>query len=112
MLRRFLYGLKKSIECALREHVDLIDDIYLICCSCRCEIDFLENGSDIIHTVIGSGIHLSYIKDGTVKDTLTGRTLIARIAVDRVFAVNAACEDLGDSSLSGTVLAAEKICMG
>ena len=109
MLRRFLDCLKERIESALGEHVDLADYIDFICCSCRSEIDFLKDGSDIIDTVVGSGVHLSYVKDGTVKDALTGGALVAGIAVYRVLTVDAPGKDLGDRGLSRTVLAAEKL---
>ena len=89
--------------------MDLVDDINLISCSGRCEIDFLKDWPDIVYSVIGSGVHLSNIKNGAVQDPLTGGTLVAGIAVYGMLTVNASGKDLGDRSLTCTVLSAEKI---
>ena len=109
MLRRFLNSLKERIESALGEHVDLVDYIDFISCSGRSEIDFLKDGPYVIDTVIGSSVHLSNVKYGTVKYALACGALVAGIAVYRVLAVDAPGKDLGDRGLSRTVLAAEKI---
>ena len=89
--------------------MDLVDYIDFICCSCRSEINFLKDGPDVIDTVIGSGVHLCNVEDGTVKDTLTCGALVAWIAVYGMLAVDRSCEDLGDRGLARAVLAAEKI---
>ena len=89
--------------------MDLIDDINLICRSRRCKINFLEDGSYVVNTVIGCCVHLGNVQDGTVKDTPAGRTLVARIAVNGVLAVDRPGKDLGDRGLACAVLAAEKI---
>ena len=89
--------------------MDLVDYINFISCSRRSEINFLKDRSDVIDTVIGSGIHLCYVKNGTVQDALTCGAFITGIAVNGVFAVDRACKDLGYSGLTCTVLTAEKI---
>ena len=111
MCRGLLDGLQEGIECALGEHVDLIDDIDLELGPRRHEVDFAKDRPDVIDTVVGSGVHLNDIEDGTVEDALACGAFVAGIAVYRVFAVDCSRKDLGDRGLARSVLSAEKICM-
>ena len=95
MLRGLLDSLEEGIECALGEHVDLVDDINLVCRSCRSEINFLKDRPDVVDTVIGRSIHLGNIKDGTVQDAFACRAFVAGVAVNGMLAVDTSCKDLG-----------------
>ena len=52
MCRRFLESLEKCIECGLRKHMDLIDDIYAISSHLRRYTHLIHQGLDVIDTVV------------------------------------------------------------
>ena len=91
--------------------MDLVDDVDLELGPRGREVYFLQDRPHVVNAVVGSGVHLDYVKDGTVKDSLAGRALVAGIAVYGMLAVDCPGKDLGDGGLAGAVLAAEKICM-
>ena len=91
--------------------MDLVDDVDLICGSRRSKINFLKDRPDVVDTIVGSGVHLGNVKDGTVQDTLTCGAFVAWITVYGILAVDRACEYLRNGGLTRTVLTAEKICM-
>ena len=91
--------------------MNLIDDIYLVTPFCRRIPHFFHDFTDIIHTIVGSGINLDHIHGGLRLDGLTGLTLIARISVYRRFAINRFCKHLCNGSLSGSSGTAKQICV-
>ena len=62
--------------------------------------------------VVGRGVELDHVEDRPVVDAAAGGALIARIAVDRVLAVDRLGQDLGAGGLAGAARADEQVGMG
>ena len=56
--RRFLKGLEEGVECRLREHVHLVDDVYAVLAYLRRYADLIHQGLDVLNSVIRRGIKL------------------------------------------------------
>ena len=56
MCRRFLERLEECIECSLREHVHLVDDIDAVSAHLRRYAHLVHQSLDILDTIVGSGI--------------------------------------------------------
>ena len=56
MLRRFLHGFQQGIERRGRQHVHLVDDIYLILTNLRRDAYLLHQLANVIYRVVGSSI--------------------------------------------------------
>src|SRR5699024_2415318 len=87
----------------------LVDDIYLIFALNRRVLYLLPDLPDVVHTVVGSGVNLKDIQRTLIVDGLTGRTLVARIAIHRMLAVDRLGKKLRDGCLAGSTRATEKI---
>ena len=111
MFRWLLQDLQQRIESTDGEHVDLIHDINAFADGSGREDGIFPQGTDIVHAVVGSRIHLHDIHGGLFLDSPAGRTLSTGISVYRVFAVNCFGKDLGTGCLSGSPSADKQICM-
>ena len=72
----------------------LIDDVYLIFAGAGSVSCFVAQVADIVHTVIGSRIHLHHVQNAAVIDALADLTLAAGVSIDRMQAVDCLCKIL------------------
>mgnify|MGYP000108003775 CR=1 FL=1 len=90
----------------------LINDIDLIFPLCRRIFHFLANLADVVHAVVGRGVQLDHVEDRPVVDAAAGGAPVARVAVDRMLAVDRLGQDLGTGGLAGPARADEQVGMG
>ena len=77
MMRRFFQCFQKSIEGGLRQHVDLINDIYLVLADLWRDTYLLNQRTDIFYRVVAGGIQLMYVVRTLFVECQTRLTLIA-----------------------------------
>ena len=80
MMRRFFQCFQKSIEGGLRQHVDLINDIYLVLADLWRDTYLLNQRTDIFYRVVAGGIQLMYVVRTLFVECQTRLTLIAGFA--------------------------------
>ncbi|CDC60381.1 glutaredoxin GrxC family [Clostridium sp. CAG:448] len=68
--------------------MNLVDDVDTVSECGRRVNDRIPNGTDIVHAVIGSGVHFHHIGCGPVQDGTACRAHAARISVLRMLAVD------------------------
>ena len=111
MLGRLLERLEQSVECADREHVHLVNDEHALFDLCGGIARLIAQVTDIVHTIVGSRIDLGHIEHRAVQYAAARRTLVARVAVHRVLAVDRARQDLGAGGLARAARAGEQVGM-
>ena len=100
VLRRLLQNLQQRVEGRSGEHVHLIHNIHPLAHCRRGVYRLVPQGAHLVHAVIGGGVQLQHIQDGAALNAQAGRTLVAGIAVHRVFTVHRPGQDLGAGGLS------------
>ena len=111
VFRRLLQYLQQRVESAQGKHMDLVHDIDTFAYGSGREDGVFPQVTDVIHAVVGSGVHLHDIHDGFFLDGPAGRTHPAGISVYRVLAVDGLGKDLGTGGLAGAPGADKQICM-
>lgn len=111
--RRFFQCFQEGIECRLRKHVNLIDDIDLVFAGLWRYAYLLGEASDIIYRVIRSSIQLMNIERITVAESAAGRTNAAGFIFGTdVLAIDRFSQDSRTGSLSYTTRPAEQKGLG
>ena len=90
----------------------LVDDIHALAHVGGGEHRLVAQGAHVVHAVVGRGVELDHVEDRPVVDAAAGGALIARIAVDRMLAVDRLGQDFGAGSLAGAARADEQVGMG
>ena len=72
---------------------------------------FIAQIADVVYTVVGGRIDLGHIEHRTVQNAAARRTLVARVAVHRMLAVDRAREYLRTGRLARAARAGEQIGM-
>ena len=67
--------------------------------------------ADVVHTVVGRGVHLHHVEDAAVVDALADLALAAGVAVLRVQAVDRLGKNFGAGGLAGAAHAGKQIRM-
>ena len=107
---RLFQRLEKGVERLRRQHVHLVDDVDLVPSLQWRKLDLFEQVSDLVHAVVGRGVHLDYVHIGRLQKRPAGVALPARRTVgERMFAIDCAGENLRRRRLSGASRAGEKI---
>lgn len=88
VLRRLFKDLQQSIERRVAEHVHLIDDIHALAHAGGGKHRLVAQGAHVVDAVVGCGVKLDHVEDRPVVDAAAGGALVARIAVDRMLAVD------------------------
>ena len=112
VFRRLFEGLQKSVESAGGKHVDFVDDVDTVFAADGCEVRFVTDLTDVVDTVVRSGVDFDDVEDGPVVDALAGLAAVAGVPVHRVLAVDRLREDLGAGRLAGASGTGEEIGMG
>ena len=111
MLRRFLHGFQQGIERRGRQHVHLIDDIYLILAHGRQIGGFIAQVTDIIHAVVGGGINFRYIQNGALINAFADSTFTAGVRAGGIQAVDRFGKNFGAGGFAGTAGAGKQVGM-
>jgi hypothetical protein len=112
MGRRLLQGFEKCIECIGAEHVDLIDDVYLVFSSLWRKTDLFNQVADIIHRIVAGSIEFMYIERASIVEGLTGIAGIAGLAIlPQIFTVDGFGQDPGTGCFAHAPWPAEQKCM-
>ena len=111
VLRRLLECFEQRIERTDGQHVYLVDDEHTLADLCRRVARLIAQVADIVHTVVGRRVNLGHVQHRAVQNAAARRTLVARIAVHRMLAVDCAREDLRTGGLAGAARACKQICM-
>ncbi len=61
MMRRLLQRFQESVECSRTQHMNLIDDEYLIFSDCRRDTHLVDQRTDIVDRVVGGSIQFMNI---------------------------------------------------
>ena len=104
-------GLEQRIEGRCGQHVHLVDDVYLIVAGAGGVGRLVPQIADIVHAVVGGGVHLHHVQDAAVVDAPAGLALAAGVAPHGVQAVDRLGENLGAGGLAGAPDAGEQIGM-
>ena len=111
MLGRFLHRLEQGVEGLCGEHVHLVNDVYLIP-AYRGQIrHFVPQVADIVHAVVGRGVHLDDVHDGTAVDAFTDLAFSAGIGAGMVQTVDRLSKNLGTGGLAGTAGTGKQVGM-
>ena len=111
VLRRLLKCFEQRIERTDGQHVYLVDDEHALADLCRRVARLIAQVADVVHAVVGRRVNLGHVQHRAVQNAAARRTLVARIAVHRMLAVDRAREDLRTGGLTGAARACKQICM-
>ena len=92
MSGRLLKRFEQRIECAVRQHMHLIDYVNLILGACGQICDIIAQIANIVNAVVRGGVDLGDVEHRAVVDASADFTLAARVAVLRTLAVDRLCE--------------------
>ena len=109
MGRRLFQRLEQRIEGCCGQHVHLIDNVYLIFTGAGRVSSLIAQVADIIHAVVGSGIHFHYIQNAAVVDAPADLALTAGVAIYRVQAVDRLCKNFSAGGFAGAAHTGEQI---
>ena len=107
--RRLLQGLQQGVEGRRGEHMHLVDDVHFVAAGAGGVGSLVPQVADVVHAVVGGGVHLHHVQNAAVVDAAADRALAAGVAVLRVQAVDRFGEDLGAGGLAGAAHAGEQI---
>ena len=107
--RRFLQCFQECVERPRRQHMNLIDNVHFIFSLRRTIRNFLPDLPYIVHSVVGRGINLNHIHGCAVLNTSAHITLIAWIAIHRMFTVDRLGQNLCHRRLPGPTRTAEQV---
>ena len=112
MRRRFLECLEEGVECGLRQHVHLVDDIDAVLSDLRRYAHLVHQGLYVLDTVVGCGIELMDAVRTTFGEGKAGLAFSAWFHIRRrVGTVDHLREDSCGRGLSHASRSAEEICM-
>ena len=91
--------------------MDLVDDKHAETSLGRGILHLINDGTDIVDTVVGRRIQLGHIEIGLCLNSPAGRTFSAGIAVVLVFTVGRARKNTGDRRLTRSACPAEQVAV-
>ena len=109
--RRLLQRLEKSIKGARCQHMHLVDNIHLIAPLRRRILHFVNNLTDVVHTVIGRRVNFHDIHRRMRLYRLTHGTCPARTLRAWILAIHRFGKYFGNRRLTGASRPAEQIGM-
>ena len=105
---RLLERLQQRVRRRRREHVDLVEDVHLRAPG-RAERGLGDEVADGLHAVVRGRVELVDVEAGAALDREARGALAARLAVDRVLAVEDLGEDAGGGGLAGAAGPGEQV---
>ena len=112
VLGRLLQSLQQSVKGRGREHMHLVDDVNTVFQLGGGIDDLVADIADIVHAVVGGGIHLQHVGGRSRIDGAAGGALPAGARGGGVEAVDRLGQDLGAGGLTRTAGAAEQVGVG
>ena len=109
MGRRLFQCLEQCIEGCCGQHVHLIDNVYLIFTGTGRVSSLIAQVADIIHAVVGGGIHFHHIQNAAVVDAPADLALAAGVAIYRMQAVDRLCKNFSAGGFAGAAHTGEQI---
>ena len=100
---------EQGVEGRGGEHVHLVDDVHLIAADAGGVGGLVPQVADVVHAVVGGGVHLHHVQDAAVVDAPADGALAAGVAVLGVQAVDRLGKDLGAGGLAGAPHPGEQI---
>ena len=108
--RRFLKSFEEGVECRLREHMHLVDDVHAVTANLRRYLDLVHQSLDVIHSVVGCGIEFADAVGAALRERQAGLTLPARVHIcSRIGTVDGFGENAGCGCLSHPTRSAEEV---
>ena len=102
-------GFQQGVEGRRGEHVHLVDDVYLIGTAGGGVGGLVPQVPDVVHAVVGGGVHLHHVQDGAVVDAPADGAFPAGVAVLGMEAVHRLGEDLGAGGFAGAPHPGEQV---
>ena len=107
--RRFLERLQERVPSGGGEHVRLIEDVDALAAAHRCERDVLAQLANVVHAVVGGGVHLHHVERSAAGDGHTGRIVGREVCARAALGVERAGEELGHARLARAARADEQV---
>ena len=111
VLRRLFERFEQRVERADGQHMHLVDDEHALFDLRRGVARFVAQVSDVVHAVVGRRVDFGHVEYRAVQNAAAGRTLVARIAVHRMLAVDRPRENFRAGRLARAARAGEQIRM-
>ena len=109
VLRRFFQRFEQRVEGADRQHMHLVNDIHAVFQLRGGVNDLVADIADVIHAVVGGGVHLQHVGGGAAVYGAAGGALAAGTGGCRVLTVDRLCQYLGAGCLACSARAAEQV---
>ena len=106
---RLFQRFQQGVEGRCGQHVYLVDDVYLIMTGTGSVGCLITQVADVVHTVVGRGVHLHHVEDAAVVDALADLALAAGVAVMGVEAVDRLGENLRAGGLARAAHAGKQV---
>ncbi len=114
--RRLLQRLQERVEGALREHVDLVEDVDLLLRALGRDADGVAQLADVVHLVVRGGVNLDDVHRAALLEGAAGVARAARLGVvslgQRRGAVDGLGEDARGRRLAHAARPAEEVGVG
>ena len=110
--RRLLQNLQQGVPGLGGKHVGLVNDVHPLADGGGGIYRLVPQSTDLVHSVVGSGVQLQHVQDGAVLDAQTGGTGIAGVAVLGIFAVYRPGQNFGAGGLACSPGAGEQVGVG
>ena len=106
---RLLHRFEQRVERRCGQHMDFVDDIYFILADRGQIRDFIAQVADVIHAVVGGGVHLDDVHNGAVLNALADGAFAAGVGAGGVRAVDRLGKNFGAGGLAGAARAGEQV---
>ena len=111
VLGRLLERFEQRVERTDGQHVYLVDDEHTLAHLRRRVARLVSQVADIVHAVVGCRVNLGHVQHRAVQNAAARRTLVARVAVHQMLAVDRTREDLRTGRLARSSRAGKQVRM-
>ncbi len=109
--RRLFQRLQQRIECVLRQHVHLIDQVHLEAAARRCVLRVLDHFAHVVHAGVAGRIDFQQVDKAAFIHRRAHRALAARVSRLPTLAIQRLGEDARDRGLADAAGAGEQVGM-
>ena len=107
LFQRFEHGVKRGFG----QHVHFVNDVNLVF-ACRGRVlGVFQHFADVVYARVAGGINFQQVHKSSRINGLAGGAMSARLAVLRIFAVQAFGENAGDGGFAYAARACEQVGM-
>ena len=111
MRRRLFQRLEQRIERALREHVDLVDQVNLVAPACWRVLHVIEHIAGVVDLRLGCGVDLNKVNKAPLIDLDAGAAFPARLRRNALLTVKRLGENTSNRGLADSPGAREQVSM-